>query len=45
MCDMSDFLHQSCIYTYSIQNSIKKCPHCQYENSLYSYNYEDCHLL
>jgi len=23
MCDMSDFLHQSCIYTYSIQNSIK----------------------
>lgn len=39
------YLHSHCAYSYCIKISMKKCPHCQRENSLYYYNYENCYLL
>jgi hypothetical protein len=39
------YLHSHCAYSYCIQISEKKCPHCQRNNSLYYYNDENCHLL
>jgi len=39
------FLHSDCVFSYCIQISIKKCPHCQQENSLYYYHSDNCHVL
>lgn len=39
------YLHTHCAYSYCIQKSMKKCPHCQWIGSLYYYNDEKCHIL
>ena len=38
-------LHSDCAFSYFIQISMTKCPHCQQENCLFYYHFENCNLL